>query len=99
MARRGTRYPVEFKAEAVRLFQSSDRSQREIADELGVANETLRRWVIQAGIDDGQREGLTTEEREELRKLRREVKNLNMERDLLKKFAAFFAREHDPIRS
>lgn len=99
MAKRGTRYPAEFKAEAVRLFRSSNRSQREIAEELGVANETLRRWVIQAGIDSGHRDGLTTEERDELRKLRREVRNLNMERDLLKKFAAFFAREHDPIRS
>ena len=99
MAKKGTRYPAEFRAEAIRLYQNSGRSRREIADELGVAQETLRRWVIQADVDDGRRDGLTTEEHEELRKLRREVRNLQMERDLLKKFAAFFAREQDPIRS
>lgn len=97
---RGTRYPPEFKAEAVRLYRTSGRSQREIASELGIATESLRRWVVRAEIDAGARPGFTTEEREELRRLRRENRRLEMERDLLKKFAAFFAREqHDPIPS
>ncbi len=54
MAKRGTRYPAEFKAEAIKLYRSSGRSQREIADELDIAPETLRRWIIQADVDGGQ---------------------------------------------
>jgi len=96
---KGTRYPAEFKAEAVSLYRASARPQREIASELGIAPETLRRWVVRADIDGGSKAGLTTEEREELCRLRREVRTLHMERDLLKKFAAFFAREHDQTRS
>jgi transposase len=86
-------YPPEFKQEAVRLFRSSERSFSEVAKELGISDESLRRWVKQAEIDAGERDGLTTDEREELRRLRRENKVLKQERDFLKKAAAFFARE------
>ena len=86
-------YPPEFKAEAVRLVRSSDRSIPQIAKEIGVSDNSLRNWVDQAAIDEGKREGLTTDEREELRRLRRENKVLKQERDFLKKAAAFFARE------
>jgi len=86
-------YPPEFKTEAVRLVHSSGRSISQIAKELGVSGNSLRTWIKQAEIDQGQREGFTTDEREELRKLRREVKVLRQERDFLKKAAAFFARE------
>jgi transposase len=86
-------YPPEFKAEAIRLVRSSGRSIPQIAKELGISDNSLRTWVKQAQIDQGEREGLTTDEREELRKLRREVKVLKQERDFLKKAAAFFARE------
>jgi transposase len=90
-------YPPEFKAEAVRLVRSSDRSIPQIAKELGVSYNSLRTWVKQAEIDQGEREGLTTEEREELRRLRRENRILRQEREILRKAAAFFARE-DGIR-
>jgi len=78
-------YPPEFKAEAVRLVRSSGRSISQIAKEIGVSGNSLRTWVKQAEIDQGERQGFTTDEREELRRLRREVKVLRQERDFLKK--------------
>ena len=74
-------------------MRSSDRSIPQIAKELGVSDNSLRNWVRQAQIDRGEREGLTIEEREELRKLRKENRILRQEREILRKAAAFFARE------
>jgi len=91
-------YPSEFKAEAVQLVRSSGRSISQIAKDLGVSGNSLRTWIKQAEIDQGKREGLTTEEREELKRLRREVKILRQEKEILKKAAAFFAREDSGIR-
>src|SRR2546427_13197937 len=65
-------YSPEFRREAVELYRRSGRPLAEIARDLGVATESLRTWVKQAGIDAGQREGLTRQERGELRRLRRE---------------------------
>jgi transposase len=97
MPRSRPSYPPEFKEEAVRLVRSSDEQWPipKIARDLGISPETLRNWVRQVEIDAGEREGLTTEEREELRRLRREVKVLREEREILKKAAAFFAQEEN----
>ena len=91
-------YPPAFKAEAVRLVHGSDKPLSTLAKDLGVADQTLRNWVRQAETDSGVREGLTSDERGELRQLRREVRTLRQEREILKKAAAFFARESDAIR-
>ncbi|MDX6381380.1 MAG: putative transposase [Rubrobacteraceae bacterium] len=95
MPRAKPQYPPQFKAEAVELVHSSARSISQIAKDLGVSGTSLRNSVKKAQIDQGEREDLTTEEREELRRLRRENKVLKQEkRDFLRKAGGgFFARE------
>jgi transposase len=83
----GSRYTEQFKAEAIQLVRSSpERSVRQLAYELGLADQTLRNWIKQAEIDRGEREGLSTQEREELTRLRPEENRiLREEREILKK--------------
>lgn len=90
-----SRYTKEFKAEAVQLAEQSTKSVRAIASDLGIGDKTLYAWIKQAKIDSGKGPtgALTTEEKEELRTLRKENRELKMERELLKKATAFFARE------
>jgi transposase len=85
-------YPPEFRAEAIRLVRSGGKLIREVAEDLGVSEQTLRNWVRQGDLDDGRRsDGLTSSEQEELRQLRRRVRVLEQEREILKKAAVFFA--------
>ena len=98
MARRKRRqFTPEFKAEAVRLAQVGDRSIGQVAIDLDLTETALREWVRRAEVDAGKGPpgALTTAEREELSRLRREVKRLQMERDILKAAATFFAKESE----
>ena len=95
MGRTRPPYPEEFRREAVALVRSDERSIPEIAKALQISDQTLRNWVRQADVDVGRREGLSSEEREELRRLRKEVRTLRQEKEVLAKATAFFARESD----
>ena len=82
-----------FKADAVSLVLDEDRKISDVASSLGIGESNLGNWVRQARVDRGEAEGLTTSEKAELVELRREVKNLRMERELLKRATAFWVKE------
>ena len=83
----------EFKAEVVELCRTSGKTIAAVCRDLDLTETAVRRWVAQAEVDAGRREGLTTSEREELARLRKENRVLREERDILKRATAFFARE------
>lgn len=89
---RPAKYPEEFRREAVELFRSSERSRAEVAKSLGISDGSLAAWVkaVEATEAPG---GLDPDERSELEQLRRENKDLRMDREILRKAAAYFARE------
>ena len=86
-------YSPEFRRQAVELVRSSGQSIPQIADELGVSPQSLRNWARQIDVDEGRAQGLSVDEREELGRLRRELRIVTEEREILKKAAAFFAKE------
>ena len=96
VARKRRKFTAEYKAEVVALCRQGDRSVGQVSRDLDLTETTVRNWVKQADIDEGKGpEGaLTTEEKEELRRLRREVRQLRMEREILKAATVFFAKEN-----
>src|SRR5579863_3578417 len=93
------KYPIELLDRATRLVFESGRPIAHVADDLGIAKETLRKYVRGVEVDEGRREGLTSEEREEIKKLRREVFELRRANEILKAASVFFAKELDTDRT
>ncbi len=90
-------YPPEFRRQMVELVRAG-RTPEELSREFEPTAQSIRNWVCQSGIDEGRRDdGMTSDEREEVRRLRREVKQLRLEREILAKAAAWFARETESI--
>lgn len=88
-------HPPEFRLRAVELARLGEKPVSEIAADLGISDSCLRNWMKQADLDDGRRsDGLSTAEREELVQLRRDLKVAKMENEILKRAAAYFAREN-----
>jgi transposase len=94
---KGTAYPPEFREQICELHRAG-RTMGSLAREFGLADQTVRNWIKQAELNAGKRrDGLTSVEQEELKRLRRENKQLQLERDILSKAAAWFARETDAV--
>lgn len=89
-----TRYPQEFRQQAIELVRLGQQPVARIAADLGISDQTLRNWVKQADIDEGRRNGVTTDEHAEVARLRRRNRVLEMEVEILKRASAFFAREN-----
>lgn len=87
-------HPPEFRKRAVELARLREKPIREIAKDLGISESCLRNWMSRADVDEGRKEGLTTDERAELVRLRRELRVKEMEIEILKRASAFFAREN-----
>lgn len=87
-------YPREFRERAVELYRSGGVSMDVLAKQLGIASTTVANWIRQARIDDGEQPGITTADRDELTQLRREIRRLEMENEILKRAAAYFAKEN-----
>ncbi len=97
MQRHRPPYPPEFRQQIIELVRAG-RTPEELSREFEPTAQTIHNWMKQADLDEGRRtDGLTTEERDELRRLRRENKQLKIEREILKKAAAWFARETDSV--
>lgn len=95
------RHPAEIRERAVRMVREIGEpgAIRRVAEQLGIHPETLRNWVRKAQVDDGERAGLTTEQLEELKELRKENFELRRANEILKSASAFFARELDQPRT
>lgn len=98
MPRTRAAYPAEYKAELVRLVREEGRTPTELAREFEPTGQSIASWVAQAEIDNGTREGLSSEDKAELKRFRAEVRVLRMDQELLEKAAAFFAAKNKPSR-
>ena len=98
MARTKPPYTPEFRSEAVRLARTSGLPPAQIARDLGCCTETLKSWMRQTAINEGKAEGLSSEEREEIKKLRKEVFELRRANEILKAASVYFAIELDADR-
>ena len=87
-------HPPEFRRRALELVRQPGASVRQVAKDLGISESGLRRWMSQDDIDAGRKEGLSTDEREELVRLRRENRRQQMEIEILKRASAYFAQEN-----
>lgn len=94
-AGRRSRYPKEFRRDAAALVIDQHRTIVDVAKELGIVEQTLGNWARQERIDRGEREGLSSAERAEIVQLRRELRQVRQERDLLKKATAFWVKESE----
>ena len=89
-------HPPEFRQRAVELARLREKPLSQIASDLGIAESCLRNWMKQTDIEDGRRNGLSTDERAELVRLRRELRTAKMEIEILKRAATYFAKEASP---
>ena len=89
-------FPAEFRADVVAIARKREVPMRQIAQDFGISESCLHRWVQQAEIDDGNQEGLSTKERDELRELRKRTKLLEQENYILRRSAAYLGRESLP---
>ncbi len=90
------KFPPEFKRDVVRVARRGDLTRAEVAADFDISIESVTRWMRQADIDDGVKNGLTTAEQAETVRLRREVRRLEMENEILRRAAAYFARDQLP---
>ena len=90
------KFPPEFKRDVVTVARRGDLTIVEVAADFGVSEESVRRWMRQADIDDGTKDGLTSAEQSEVVQLRREKRRLEMENEILRRAAAYFARDALP---
>ena len=90
------KFPAEFKRDVVTVARRGDLTLGEVAADFDVSVESVRRWMHQADIDDGVKDGLTTTEQQEVVRLRREIRKLEMENEILRRAAAYFARDALP---
>ena len=89
-------FPAEFRADVVAIARKREASMRQIAQDFGISESCLHRWVRQAEIDDGVQEGVSTSDRDELRELRKRNRLLEQENDILRRAAAYLGRESLP---
>ena len=90
------KFPPEFKRDVVRVARRGDLTRAEVAADFDISVESVRRWMRQADIDDGVKDGLTTAEQAEVVQLRRENRRLEMENEILRRAAAYFAKDALP---